>query len=345
MIKSRVRPNGRSLWLMGLVVAGLVGNDGTAYALTPKEIYQQVGPGVVLILASDDGRLGNGGTGSIIREDGWVVTNAHVVISKETGRPYRRLSLFLKPARVTGVMEKDLMDRHEARLMAYDEPLDLALLRMETPPRGVTVIGLADPAAVSIGEPVVAIGHPETGGLWTLTTGTISAEIEDFNGIRGKHIFQTETSLNRGNSGGPLLNEQGAMVGVNSLISRKAADGLTITAINFALKSGVARQWLAAQGLEIPYAAGPPSSADRPVQELNRPPSGPHVSGENKGEPPVPTPRASNPSPGETARSAPPPPARPQTLTEVRPYDLDRLISDRMREMEDLMDEMRRKLR
>jgi serine protease Do len=51
---------------------------------------------------------------------------------------------------------------------------------------------------------VVAIGHPEQGGLWTLTTGVISAEIDNFNGVKGKQVFHTETGLNRGNSGGPL---------------------------------------------------------------------------------------------------------------------------------------------
>jgi serine protease Do len=58
-------------------------------------------------------------------------------------------------------------------------------------------ITFGDPATVRIGDRVLAIGHPEQGGMWTLTSGLISAE---FNGTVGKHVFQTDTGLNRGNS-------------------------------------------------------------------------------------------------------------------------------------------------
>ena len=135
-------------------------------ALSPKEIYQQIGPGVVLILGSDNSRTGSGGTGSIIRSDGLVITNAHVVISKKTSRPYKRLSIYLKPNRVTGNMDKDLTNQKKATVLYYDSDLDLALLKMENAPRGLEVVNLGDPDEVSIGDPVVAIGHPETGGLW-----------------------------------------------------------------------------------------------------------------------------------------------------------------------------------
>lgn len=321
-----------------------------AWANTPKEIYQTIGPGVVLILASDDGRMGSGGTGSIIRTDGLVITNAHVVINKETNRPYRRLSLFLKPDRVTGNMDKDLARRVEAKLVAYDAALDMALLRMENPPAGLTVVSLGDPDQVAIGDPVVAIGHPETGGLWTLTTGTISAEIENFNGVKGKDIFQTETSLNRGNSGGPLLDGRGAMVGVNTMISRKAADGMTITSINFAIKSSVARQWLASQGVTVPYGSTSPPmgsspTAPRPMEktETSVPASPPAA---DKSVTPVQKPETGpkSPLPDLKKPSKEEKPAA-KILTEQRPYDLDRLIADRMKEMEDLMDEMHKKFR
>lgn len=334
----------------GLFLAVVAFCAQAAWANTPKEIYQTVGPGVVLILASDDGRMGSGGTGSIIRADGLVITNAHVVINKETNRPYRRLSLFLKPDRVTGNMDKDLTRRVEAKLVAYDPALDMALLRMENPPADLTVVLLENPEEVAIGDPVVAIGHPETGGLWTLTTGTISAEIENFNGVKGKDIFQTETSLNRGNSGGPLLDGRGAMVGVNTMISRKAADGLTITSINFAVKSSVAKQWLASQGVTVSYESPtkpPESSAPAPRStekaETSAPASPPAaekpVTPAQKSEtgPKSPTPDMKKPSKEEKPAA--------QILTEKRPYDLDRLIADRMKEMEDLMKEMRGKFR
>ena len=320
-----------------------------AGAYTPKEIYQTIGPGVILILASDDGRAGSGGTGSIIRADGLVITNAHVVINKETNQPYRRLSLFLKPDRVTGNMDKDLTRRVEAKLVAYDTALDMALLRMENPPAGLTVVSLGNPEAVAIGDPVVAIGHPETGGLWTLTTGTISAEIENFNGVKGKDIFQTETSLNRGNSGGPLLDGRGAMVGVNTMISRKAADGLTITSINFAVKSSVAKQWLASHGVAVPYEspAPPPASPATPRSAEKAEPSDPTPPpAVEKPVTPVQKPEAeSKPLPPDAKKPSAEEKPAAQILTEKRPYDLDRLIADRMKEMEDLMKEMQKKFR
>jgi len=343
-----MRPNSRrKTGLLFWAAVMFCASAAAAGVYSPKEIYQSVGPGVVLILASDDGRMGSGGTGSIIRADGLVITNAHVVINKETGRPYRRISLFLKPDRVTGNMDKDLTRRVEAKLSAYDTVLDMALLRMENTPEGLTVVSLENPEEVSIGDPVVAIGHPETGGLWTLTTGTISAEIENFNGVKGKDIFQTETSLNRGNSGGPLLDGRGAMVGVNTMISRKAADGMTITSINFAIKSSVARKWLTSQGVVIPYesATKPAASAPapRPVEkaEAGAPPS------DEKPVTPVQKPEpGATPPPAELTKPLPKDEKPPvQVLTEKRPYDLDRLVADRMKEMEDLMQEMRGKFK
>lgn len=306
-----------------------------AWALNAKEIYQQVGPGVVLILASDDGKKGSGGTGSIIRSEGLVITNAHVVISNETNQPHKRISVFLKPDRVTGNMDNDLTHRYKARLVSYNSDLDLAILQIENSPEHLKVVTVGNPEEVSVGDEVIAIGHPETGGLWTLTTGAISAEIENFSGITGKHIFQTETSINRGNSGGPLLDSRGYMVGINTAISRRAADGLTITDINFSVKSSVALNWLRKEGIPLDFGSTTSSSPTPP--------------------PPPPTataPKAAEPQAEEKALSESRPQAKPESKAstpsdteEKRPYNLDRLIADQMKEMEDLMEEMRGKIR
>ena len=112
-----------------------------------------------------------------------------------------------------------------------------------------------------VGDPVLAIGHPESGGLWSLTSGRIGSIIKNQSGIKGKHVFQTETSLNRGNSGGPLLDGNGDMVGVNTNISRRSSDGLAITGINFAVQSNVLRDWLRVGGISLANTA--PQKSDQ----------------------------------------------------------------------------------
>src|SRR5262245_58295821 len=82
----------------------------TASALAPRDIYQKSGAAVVLILASDDGKTGSGGTGSIITKDGQIVTNGHVVLNAQ-GVPYKTIYVFLKPAKVTGDNAADLKQR------------------------------------------------------------------------------------------------------------------------------------------------------------------------------------------------------------------------------------------
>jgi len=220
--------------------------------LSPREIYEQASPVVVMVMGyADGGKKGNGGTGSIIQSDGLVLTNAHVAIEEQTGKPFARLSVFLKPGRVTGESKSDLSRMVRAKVVAYSQPLDLALLKLDGVTEALPVVDVNESGRARIGDRVVAIGHPEQGGLWTLTTGVISAEVDNFNGVKGKHVFQTETGLNRGNSGGPLLDGEGRMVGVNTAIARVASDGLPITSISFSLKSSVATQWLREQGVGV----------------------------------------------------------------------------------------------
>jgi hypothetical protein len=163
------------------------------------------------------------------------------------------------------------------RLVAHDPELDLALLKVEGSATTLPVLPMGDPAALSIGSRVLAIGHPEQGGLWSLTTGVISAEWENFTNVPGKHVFQTETGLNRGNSGGPLIDENGQQIGVNTSMARKAKDGLAITSISFAVKSSVAKEWLAKQGVQVAYAKSIPAAVEgrkEPVQPESAPAAG-----------------------------------------------------------------------
>jgi len=207
-----------------------------------KRLYANASPAVVLVYG-EEGETGSVGTGSIIHKSGLVVTNAHVILNHATQKPFAKLFIFLKPDRVTGSNDQDLKRGFKARWLSFNPSLDLALLVMDGAPEVLPVMPLAE-ADVGVGEATAAIGHPEHGARWSLTTGRIGGEWTDFEKVPGKDVYQMETSVNRGNSGGPLLDGNGYMVGINTAIARRSEDGLAITGINFALKSSVVRKWL-----------------------------------------------------------------------------------------------------
>jgi serine protease Do len=237
---------------------------------SPKQIYKQAADAVVLVAAAElNSRSHSLGTGAIIRKDGLIITNTHVVYNDELGRIYRKLNVYLKPPRVTGNIKRDATRKYKASIVHYSKPLDLAVLRINNIPAWLKLntIEFNDSDGVEIGDPVVAIGHPEQGGLWTLTTGTISSQLDDFQEVSGKNVFQTETSINKGNSGGPLIDASGYMIGINSNIARKGKSGTVITSINFSIKSNVARRWLKKVG----FSFGPIANVARaPSNNLSK---------------------------------------------------------------------------
>ncbi|MFA6003088.1 MAG: serine protease [Elusimicrobiota bacterium] len=325
---------------------------------SPRQIYQRVGPGVVLLLCVSKDGAGEMGTGSIIDAEGHVLTNAHVVLQASTGKPYPVLHAYLKPAKLTGNPKIDLVDPISAKVVAWDRELDLALLKLEETPSRYKIVPLGDAAAVESGDPVVAIGHPEQGGLWTLTQGVVSTVIANLGGVEGKDVFQTDASINRGNSGGPLLDGRGAMIGVNTSMARKAKDGLTITSVNFALKSDVVKSWLAKNGQNVSAAV----PAEAPAEEKPAAPARPQPEPIISAEPPATEPPAAagkgpqSPSVSNSVRTVPaelpipqasegslaplPETAQPQILTPVKPFKAEDLIEKEISEMEDLEKEM-----
>jgi serine protease Do len=229
-----------------------------AARMSPRQIYLQKAPGVVLIVAAHKGSSSaSAGTGSIIQPDGKVITNSHVVYDAESKAVYPVIHVFLKPDKLSGDMNKDLSRHFTAEVLAHDQQLDLALLQIKNPPADLTVMTLGDPGQLGPGDETIAIGHPEQGGLWTITRGVIGAEFENFKGVPGKHVFQMDTSLNRGNSGGPMFDVRGYQVGVNTAIARKGADGVAITGVNFALKASVVKRWVGQQGVALAYGTQP----------------------------------------------------------------------------------------
>ncbi|WP_282009953.1 S1C family serine protease [Nitrospina watsonii] len=352
-------------WITAALAIVLLAGPASAREFDPKTVYQDVSPRVVLITGFEPGEKFQGmGTGSIIREDGLVLTNAHVVINAKAGRPFSQLRIFLKPPRLTGNLKQDTKKRFKARLLIHNRDLDLALLQIESPSGSYPPVGFLNANEIGIGDRVLAIGHPESGGLWTLTTGTISSYRDDFQNIPGKNVFQTETSLNRGNSGGPLLDANGLMVGINSNIARKSQDGLAITDINFSIKSNVAVAWLNDNGyhfgytqvakVESPYEPTGivPMPKDPKVEAEPESKTVTHPQKEKTLGKPKPQVKPVQPKPKpepqpNTGNTSPEPGPKPEAeiLTEKRPYKMDDLFAATEEELEGMMDDIKKKLK
>ncbi len=142
------------------------------------------------------------GSGFVVQEDGFLVTNAHVV-----ARAVELKVLFV---------DKTVLP---AKLVAWDSERDLAVLKVE-PPRPLEHLRLGRSDDLMVGETVVAIGNP-LGYHHTCTAGIVSAvdrEMRFPSGVVYRGLIQTDTSINPGNSGGPLLNINGELVGINTAI-------------------------------------------------------------------------------------------------------------------------------
>jgi len=153
------------------------------------------------------------GTGFLITSDGYVVTNRHVLLG----------------ARVANIHTYD-GGVYVAVLIGHHEEMDLALLKVEG---SFNELEIGDSGDVRIGEKVIAIGNP-LGLSFTATEGIISAR--DRAGINGKpYYFQTDVSLNPGNSGGPLINTKGEVIGINNFkVSGSEGIGFALE-INYAV--------------------------------------------------------------------------------------------------------------
>jgi len=177
---------------------------------TLPQLYEQVSPGAVSILvsANQGGQLGGGeGSGFILSEDGYIVTNNHVV---EGGDTY--IVRFFN----------DVDAR--ADLVGADPDSDLAILLVEDRPEGAHPLPLGDSDAVLVGEPVVAIGNPLGIGT-SMSFGIVSAidrVIPSLTQFNIPEAIQTDAPLNPGNSGGPLINMRGEVIGINTAVSTQA---------------------------------------------------------------------------------------------------------------------------
>lgn len=192
--------------------------------LTAAQIYQKYATGVVEVLAtftgSNDGFYGPQqptesqalGSGFVVSEAGHILTNAHVVA--EGGVRAESVQVVL---RVSDTDTKKV----SATIVGVDESSDVALLKVDPTKAGsLTPLTLGDSDEVQVGESVVAIGNP-LGYDFSLTEGVVSAvdrTLQSPNGSVISNGIQTDAAINSGNSGGPLFNAHGEVIGINEQI-------------------------------------------------------------------------------------------------------------------------------
>ncbi|MGD0806328.1 MAG: trypsin-like peptidase domain-containing protein [Anaerolineales bacterium] len=213
----------------------LVGADGSLAAL-----YDKVNPGVVTIIAYGPTGSGNDalGSGFVIDTKGDILTNMHVIASAKS----------IEVDFPSGFMT-------QGTIAAKDPDSDVAVIHVDAPASELHPLTLGDSSKVNIGDPVIAIGNPFA--LYnTLTFGIVSAKGRTDESLSSSSdtsfyiigdMIQTDAALNPGNSGGPLFNMQGEVIGINrSILSPSTSQGGTAsnTGLGFAVSSNLVRRIL-----------------------------------------------------------------------------------------------------
>jgi putative serine protease PepD len=221
-------------------------------SLTPREVYERDAHGVVAIRASSassssssspfgaqqsTGKIDTG-TGIVLSSAGLIVTNEHVVEGASS---------------ITVSLDGSSEHTIQASVVAEDKPSDLALLKIDASGLTLHPLTLANSATTQVGDGVDAIGNP-FGLNWTLTTGVVSAlnrQITAPDGAPIAHVIQTDAALNPGNSGGPLINTSGEVIGINSQIvsgSSSASGTGGSSGVGFAIPSNTVKAFVQSSG-------------------------------------------------------------------------------------------------
>jgi putative serine protease PepD len=234
-----------------------VGSEATASArpisadLNARQVYDASKNAVTFIVAdTPEGQAT--GSGFVVSKDGLIVTNDHVV----EGASQVQVKI--------GTSDK----AQDATVVGADPSRDLALLKVDA--SNLPTLSLGDSSSVSVGDPTYAIGNP-FGLDHTLTTGIVSAlqrNLQAPDGAKISGAIQTDAALNPGNSGGPLINADGQVIGVNSQIqtgSSNGAEGGNV-GIGFAIPSNTVTSFIdeAKSGKLAPQAQQPEQQQNDP---------------------------------------------------------------------------------
>src|SRR6266851_4756325 len=194
-------------------------------------IYRQASPAVANVLTKateydfwmDPVPVEGAGSGFVMDAKGYILTNYHVVQGAQT-------------------IEVVLGDqsRHSAKFIGADQRNDVALIKIDPAGKPLAVLPLGDSSALQVGQKVLAIGNP-FGFQSTLTTGVVSAlgrTVQTGQNTLIDEAIQTDAAINRGNSGGPLINSHGEVIGINSAIYTPSG---TTAGIGFAIPINTAK--------------------------------------------------------------------------------------------------------
>jgi hypothetical protein len=222
-------------------------------ALTRREIYERALPATLLLVIVEPTGPNSIGSGVVIRADGLAVTNFHVV-ENVLDKPASILC-FLPPPGDAAIADDvgAFLKQHggrpiNCRVGRVSRERDLAILHLEKRLRGYAFVPMGDSNAVRAGDEVVCIGSPN-GLVWTMSDGTVSA--------RRENTLQITAPISGGNSGGPLLNAAGELIGVNSFIHTTGQN------LNFARPIALVRALL--EGPEPPPVKPGPAPTPAPA--------------------------------------------------------------------------------
>lgn len=213
----------------------------TEGALSLQEIYRRCAGSVVSIITFTQSGKATG-TGIVMSEDGYLITNHHVI----------------EDAQAVSVLTSNDAE-YSASIIGSDETSDLAVLKIEA--SGLQAAEFGDSSVLQVGDSVVAIGDPLGTTLrGTMTDGIISAINRDLTvNDRTMSLIQTNAALNNGNSGGPLINCYGQVIGINTMkMSNFYSSSTTVEGIGFAIPIDTAKP-IIDELIEKGYVSGRPA--------------------------------------------------------------------------------------
>jgi len=217
---------------------GPAGKPLAGNGFDPSRIYTRRSPGVVTLYAqygtnSSSAQVAQG-SGFVVSPEGYILTNSHVVTNAGEGASVRGADRVY--------VEFQDLDRIPAKIVGWDVFDDVALIRVDPASHALAPVPLGNSAAVAVGEPVAAIGSP-FGNENSLGVGVVSATHRSIDSLTSRYALvdaiQTDAPINHGNSGGPLFDARGRVIGINAQIR---SDSGNAEGVGFAVPINSARR-------------------------------------------------------------------------------------------------------